>query len=114
MNYRRGLQRLYAALTVAWVSAMLLTLPPDRIKAWSVPSNGPSPTEFLGFERDHPMRYAVDLFLINNLPNPSWNSRLQKFTWLICILAVPPVLGYAILFGVAPWVYRGFKPATHI
>jgi hypothetical protein len=31
MNYRRGFQRIYAVLTVAWVAVVLLVLPADRL-----------------------------------------------------------------------------------
>jgi len=35
MNYRRGLQRLYAVSTVAWVGVLLFALPADRLNFWS-------------------------------------------------------------------------------
>jgi hypothetical protein len=34
MNYRRGFQRVYAVLTVAWVAGVLLVLPADRLNFW--------------------------------------------------------------------------------
>ena len=35
MNYRRGFQRLYAVITVAWIGGVLLATPVDRLKFWS-------------------------------------------------------------------------------
>ena len=35
MNYRRGFQRLYAVLAIAWVAGLLFTLPSDRLRFWA-------------------------------------------------------------------------------
>jgi hypothetical protein len=37
MNYRRGLQRVYAVLTVVWVAVMLFALPAYRLRFWDAP-----------------------------------------------------------------------------
>lgn len=40
------------------------------------------------------------------VPVESW---LQRFIWLLSLLFLPPAFGYAVLFGVAPWIFQGFK-----
>ena len=39
MNYRRGFQRVYAVLAVAWVVGLLFVLPADRLNFWSAQPN---------------------------------------------------------------------------
>ena len=34
MNFRRGFQRVYAVLTVAWIGILLFALPSHRLKFW--------------------------------------------------------------------------------
>ena len=36
-------------------------------------------------------------------------SRFQRFLWLLSLLLLPPALGYAAFFDVAPWIFQGFK-----
>lgn len=37
MNYRRGLQRVYAVITVVWIAAWLFALPSYRLRFWVAP-----------------------------------------------------------------------------
>jgi hypothetical protein len=39
------------------------------------------------------------------------SPNVGRFLWLLSVLLVPLVFGYAALFCVAPWIVRGFKPA---
>lgn len=39
---------------------------------------------------------------------------IVRWAWVIGLAFVPSALGYALLFYVAPWVYRGFRPETQI
>jgi hypothetical protein len=118
MNYRRGFQRVYAVLTVARVAAVLLTQPHDRLEFWQVT---PVPT-FEEFKKSFPVPAEVK-FSANSavawdsdwkVLEPQPVSRTQKVLWLAQILLIPPAFGYLIAFFLIPWIYRGFRPATHI
>jgi hypothetical protein len=37
-------------------------------------------------------------------------SRTGKSLWLSGVLFGPPIVGYLVLFGLVPWIFRGFKP----
>ncbi len=128
MNYRRGFQRIYAVLTVAWIVAVLLILPPDRWNFWRTwdafdelelhPCVGPCSAEelkqpWIAAILDREARLAIQ---------PKWKtfgeyitlsvpveSRVQRFLWLFGLLVLPPAMGYAVLFLLAPWIFRGFK-----
>lgn len=39
-------------------------------------------------------------------------SRTGKVMWLAGILLLPPAVGYATIFLLIPWIYRGFRPAN--
>jgi hypothetical protein len=108
MNYRRGLQRVYAVLTVVWIAAVLFVIPPDRLRVWS--GELESIDDFMAFGRDHPIRNTLFFILVNNFPNPHYDSRLEKCAWLATTLFLPPILGYLLIFYVGPWIYRGFRP----
>jgi hypothetical protein len=102
MNYRRGLQRLYAVLTVAWVAAILLVVAPSpRFREWQ--SGGWSNTYDFTGNSDPPTE--VYLHKVRLL---SWQG------WLLAIgmALIPPLTGYWLSFTVSRWVYRGFRPPT--
>jgi len=119
MNYRRGVQRIYAALAFGWIAAVLFTQPPDRLKFWQVT---PMPT-FEDLEKSFTLPPEASLgpgdsnsgsFTWNSdwkvlVPQPA--SRTQKALWLARILLVPLALGYVIIFFAVPWIYRGFRRA---
>jgi hypothetical protein len=192
MNYRRGFQRIYAVLTVAWVAGILLLLPTDRLDFWrEVRTNIPKATDKVQIQMppgcDSLHRLVVEEWVAahpnanqdeflkeqqaprkngsnftaadchdafapcwdqspasrpddkcseleifkrveeklveaneNHLAKPTWiyehltlavpiESRLQRFLCLLSLLLLPPALGYAAFFYVAPWVFRGFK-----
>jgi hypothetical protein len=114
MNPWRDLQRLYIVLTVAWIAAILAVVPSFRIKFWSIQV----PKGVLSAQMYDPVRNALNSFqfyiLFHVLPNPSLNSRLQKFAWLASSLILLPAAGYAILFCFVPWIYRGLGLAKQI
>lgn len=173
MNYRRGLQRLYAVLTVAWVASLLFVLPSERLTFWIPPIDygrhsivqpdapGTIPTfeefktrrdattassssggagkdrtseiERYGSASDVPMppkgaipvpptangwTVVKEASLTNSdvekldAANPAISglSWVRKIMWLAGILFLPPVAGYAAMFLIIPWIYRGFRP----
>jgi len=176
MNYRRGLQRVYAVLTVGWIAVVLFALPSVRLKFWSVQPNdwtsvpgghlvvdpaevtsAPSPTpprgaikqiEFEGVIHEFPedftddeIRKALTAYApltpeqyqaalnagftpeqiiehektrkaATTLQAPFSESRTAKAAWLAGVLFLPPISGYAAIFLLIPWVYRGFRPAS--
>jgi hypothetical protein len=102
MNYRRGFQRVYAILAVAWVVAILLTQPHDRLKFWQatpIPTfeefqkSFPAPPE-VKFDANSAVVWDSDWKVLQ--PQPA--SRTQKILWLAQILLIPPVFGYLIAF----------------
>jgi len=118
MNHRRGFKRVYVVLTVAWVAAVSLTQPRDRLKFWQAT---PIPT-FEEFQKTFPMPPDVKFGANSAVAwNSDWKvlepqpaSRTQKVLWLVQILVIPPVLGYLIAFFLIPWIYRGFRRAPQI
>jgi len=120
MNYRRGLQRVYAVLSATWAIAVLFAVLSGHWQPWerfqiaeteiaptSVefdpselrPVPDVSPEEFL---KQNPRKTAK---LADILPDPStW----RRIAWTASAASLPPIVGYSILFLVFPWVYRGF------
>jgi len=86
MNYRRGLQRIYVAVVVCWIAYIALLAGP----LWA----------FIQ-KRDWP--YLA----------PS-QVQLLRLVWFGAVLILPPAFGYAVIFVVIPWIFRGFKPGTQI
>lgn len=39
--------------------------------------------------------------------------RTKKAIWITALALPMPILGYLLLFGAVPWIYRGFRPGTH-
>jgi len=136
MNYRRGFQRLYSALTVAWVVALLFILPTDRVKFWSVAGKGTSaPVDLSQYGTVTPAPQSKGGWGANDVALGEANTsnidklfdqaeaqekaeaatrkvetRTQRVIWIAGILFGPPALGYAAFFFVIPWIYRGFQP----
>ena len=117
MNSRRGFQRLYVVLTLAWAAAVLFTQPNDTLKFWQatpVPtfeelskSLAPPPEIKLG--ANSAVAWNSDWKVLE--PQPA--SRTQKILWLAQILFIPPAFGYLIAFLLLPWIYHRFHPVTH-
>lgn len=182
MNYRRGLQRLYAVLTVAWIATLLFILPSDRVNFWVADHLVASSATIRGKTLDLSQMSDGQLqaykemlekrgsggtasesrtkristkgktFIVpgdaaqseiqriagpgvawTEVPNDVWQDvaknddwkiwaegdrseplspRPQRALWLAAVLFAPPLLGYATIFLLIPWIYRGFRPAT--
>jgi hypothetical protein len=104
MNYRRGFQRVYAALTVVWITVIMFVVLADFWQPWYSPifNGGWSSTEDqspLAVVRSEP------------LPAQTWTvaQQVRRWTWATGLSMVPPLLGYLILFYLLPWIYRGFR-----
>jgi hypothetical protein len=133
MNYRRGLQRIYAVLTVAWIAGALFVLPAERLNFRSI-EQPPEVAAFirdfgeaslwkapLGYERYKPInlpdvlpaeffqRRDAAVAAQERAEQSGPRFRAAKALWLFGVLLLPPLLGYALLFGVIPWIYRGFR-----
>ena len=130
MNYRRGFQRIYAMLTLAWIAILLLNLPSDRWDFWRkwdifdqvaahpCAVEGHCSEEELKFPwiaarvdqearlREQPKWKTLSEYITLSVPV---ESRVARFLWLVDLLLLPPTLGYTAFFIMAPWIYRGFK-----
>ena len=107
MNYRRGLQRLYAVLTVAWIALVLFTVLPGRWRPWLAFSQWQSEL--------HPYTQGGTGSL-EDIDLPA-TARLEIHTrrlWAVGLSIGPPLIAYLLLFYVAPWLYHGFRSGTHI
>jgi len=117
VNYRRGLQRAYAVLAIGWIAAILfvtLSETPsatlsdaDIAKLDSQPvvkeEHGPPPD---------PSRWESTqdhLTVVESRPLP---TAPRNWLRIGALSFAPPLVGYAMLFYVIPWVYWGFKPST--
>ena len=116
MNYRRGLQRVYAVLTAIWMACVLFTVltgrwePWQHLQAdWTPPPPGSwqgpapiiSPEEFL----------KKNTARLSDIDEAATQRMLmhQRFGWAFGVSTIPPLAAYLILFFIVPWVYRGFK-----
>lgn len=130
MNYRRGFQRIYAVLTVAWVAGVLLILPANRVNFWrkwdiwdqvaALPCTVDAPcsdqelkSPWIAARMDQEARLSEQAkwktfyeYITLSVPI---ESRVQRFLWLLSLLLLPPAFGYTVLFYAAPWIFRGFK-----
>lgn len=103
MNYRRGLQRVYVVLTVAWIAVVLVLSIRDRPK--------PQFTTYVKCISDTP-----DTTLSSDpdcIPKPyDEPGRLWKY-WAIrgSVAILAPGAIYLLLFSVLPWICHGFKPS---
>lgn len=103
MNYRRGLQRLYAVLAITWVAAILLFATRDR----------PTHTDWIEvpdsqLKGDVFDQVAAEYKRDHTPPEP---EELVRYWSVQGTIAVgPPAVGYLLLFVVLPWIYRGFNP----
>lgn len=113
MNYRRGLQRAYMVLTVAWIAGVMSTVltghwePWHRFEqqnGWSVVSETPivSPEQFFGKARLSDIDEAETQRMMLH----------QRIGWAFGVSVIPTLAVYLTLFLVAPWVYRGFRPSS--
>ena len=110
MNYRRGLQRVFAVLAVAWVVVVFSTVFSDNWKPWERDQQGwwqatvgTGPADGLSAA----YRNAIEIQLSHNL-------RVMKWSWALSLSLLPPVALYFLLFYISRWIYSGFKPARQI
>jgi len=113
MNYRRGLQRVYAALTVVWIAGVLFAVLMGRWEPWHrfEPQNGWS------FVNETPTVSPEDFLngktaRLSDIDDAATQRMImhQRWAWASGISTVPPLVLYFLLFYVAPWIYRGFRP----
>lgn len=139
MNYRRGFQRVYAVLVVLWIGSVLFALPSDRLRFWStaegLAANTHGDPNDWTVVKETPLdlsKYGTVLpaqskeatpeapidfshaTVEDPRPTQTTESRLGKTAWLGEVLFGPPLLGYAAIFLVTPWIYRGFRSAKQI
>ncbi|MGB6942958.1 MAG: hypothetical protein WBE37_11215 [Bryobacteraceae bacterium] len=115
MNYRRGLRRVYLVLAAAWIAGVTLALFSGRWQPWRselpvwVTQNAtlqrPTP------DSDSPFKVTPEAFLHEEAMK---EIRHRTWIWTAGLSIVPPALLYALVFGIAPWVYRGFSPGAQI
>jgi hypothetical protein len=136
VNYRCGFQRLYAVLAIAWVAALLFVLPSGRVSFWvadhpvassaitkRIASNGKTYVFPLDATKDEIQELVGLSVAWAEVPNGDWqhetksdnrpeplSPRPGQALWLAGVLFVPPMLGYATIFLLIPWIYRGFRP----
>lgn len=135
LNYRRGLQRVYAVASILWIAIMLALSIHDRphridydALAKQARWTEVDPSEVTALPAAPPRqkvdapigRYTdADLapspgeWLKNNparpLPSESW---LPYWTRRAALAVLPPGLGYLFIFWVLPWIWRGFASDT--
>jgi hypothetical protein len=87
-------------------SAPHSSAPNDDWKVWQARSEPPIPAA------------RPDDWFAANAPGtdkPSFaQSRLGKSLWLVGRLIGLPAVGYFFLFGIFPWIFRGFRPSKQI
>jgi hypothetical protein len=108
MNYRRGFQRAYAALTVVWIAAMSFAIFYGDWKPWfALRSSGPWQIESEAVIR-HGTASDIDWAATSRM------EMQTRWMWAAGLSILPPLAAYVILFYALPWVYRGFRPAPRI
>jgi hypothetical protein len=143
MSYRKGFQRLYAVLSLAWIGTCLLLLWPRGERGTASGEITPCIVPCSGFIRvspyllwDRDLRLTFDpssqeevhylstlsgsevhryfLRQYGTVVGPSGQfGQVGYIVWFrLALLAFgPPLVGYLLLFGVASWIFRGFKVA---
>jgi hypothetical protein len=120
MDYRRGFQRVYAVLTVAWVLIVLAVAFRDRPlphkpdiweRAAALPPAKDQPE--IDPKDLHPTVLPED-FLGWQVESeaPTTGAILRHWGKRSALAVLAPAAGYLFLFMVIPWIYRGFKPRT--
>ena len=129
MNYRRGLQRIYAVLAIMWVATLLYVLPSERLKFWQRTSGslapvyeGPNASGVANVieipassrdERQYKFTMTDGKIYVVTTEDAIAERPIGKFAWLVAWLFAPLICTYGLLFIVFPWVFRGFRPAKH-
>lgn len=113
MNYRRGLQRVYAVLTVLWIAGVMFTVLTGRWEPWRLLQPKTLPADFAEWDA--------------NQPSPGWSfadgpgipdfgkfiaheHAKQRWEAAIGLSVLVPAMMYFLLFYVSRWIYHGFRP----
>ena len=119
MNLRKGLQRFYIVLTIAWVVACLYSLWPT---AQYVPNallwdkeRSVDPLERANAMPSYSHPEEVQAYVTKEFGTDAWHGwhHVASIVWfrLAVIAFVPPTFFYFLFFYVGRWVFRGFKEA---
>jgi hypothetical protein len=97
LNYRRGFQRVWILLSLLWMGYFIVVSLGDRPKLTDLHNEGKGQRATLVY---------VDPSEIQ--PVVGWSDVVKFWSAVSAIAVVPPVIGYAFLFWIWPWVARGF------
>jgi hypothetical protein len=123
MNYRRGFQRLYLVLAIAWIAAIPFAVLSGRWEPYSAQgSSVPAAPVYddgktvLAQLTDEQLQVYKELLLKKQAQALLEKNRLVRAQWLwtIGLSLLPPFLMYGLLFCIGPWVCRGFRPGAQI
>jgi hypothetical protein len=112
MNYRRGFQRLYLVLSVAWMVVACLAY------RWSNQPRSDAGDRFTRNAASQSLSGGggdeFDQYLVKTAPPPNSEAPngIRRYAKGVSIAFIPPLFGYLILFQVVPWIWRGFKPCA--
>lgn len=110
-NYRRGLRRVYLVLAVAWIAGVTATLSSGHWQPWrsTLPAWVTQNETLQPSSSDPGVTITPETFLHDEAMK---EIRHRTWIWDTSLSIGPPLLLYALLFGIVPWIYRGFKPGT--
>jgi hypothetical protein len=129
MNYRRGLQRIYAVLASVWIVAVFVAIFSGEFEPWKpfeTPASqtvdfAPSelsttpPTEAQRDGSPAPLDFSGAKFADQPTSANAFNlkqqrrERLREWVWAFGLALAPVGVAYLLLFTVTGWIYRGFK-----
>ena len=126
MNIRRGFQRVYGLLTVAWIALVIFMVLSNRwiCEPWwrvlpiSYDTFYNNLTEQAGLPPNAKVEEMPSVFInryFQIMGDINDHLRAKKAIWIAALSLPLPIFGYLLLFGALPWIYRGFKPSprTH-
>jgi hypothetical protein len=109
MNYGRGLRRVYALLTVAWIALVVSMVVSNRWvwTPWRItPTTEDALLKEYGGVVADPNDHQYDDSPLVKAVGPPVSRKIAE----VAALALPiPITGYLLLFYAVPWVFRGFK-----
>lgn len=113
MNYRRGLQRAYFVLVAAWIALVVFMVLSDRwiCEPWwrVLPNTYDSLAEQAGAGPNSTSQPLINGYL-KFLEGINDHFAAKKAIWIAALSLPMPIVGYLLLFGAVPWIYRGFGP----
>src|ERR1035437_4538673 len=108
MNYRRGLQRVYVVLTVAWIAVVFFTIITDRWEPWSHLKPLPAGWSFAPAQT-----YEFAPSELRPIINPeeylAHERARERWEWAVGLTLIVPTALYLPLFHIYRWIYRGFR-----